>query len=1474
MLRGTVRPLVPGLVAVGLLTLVAGLAVPTFVQQAADQDAREWDQELNFLTEWLRRAGRDLLDRAPLPEEGDDGAAYRAGLPERLRDPDQPEGGWTHAALLAADGRILGAWTYGAEQAQPEFLHWLASEAARTARPAAGRWGFVAGPELYLAACRALPVGRATEPGVVLLVMKRMDPAAYAFWMGVGWKYWMGLGAAQWRWEPAPAEAATDTVAGPLQLRPDGEDPLACALVFADGGGRPLGTLLLRSLRPHRAAAIRLVWMILPALGCSLLLAVALGLSYAHRHARLLLQSRFDSLERLALRAANAGTWCWNGRRAIWSERKAQLHGLSGRQEHVTIEDWLARIHPDDREQVRRQVEATRETSRLELRYRVGRPDGRLCWVQDLGERTSVSEQTETGEQWYGVTLDITEQVEAAERLRANEQRYRAIIEHQNDAVCRWRLDTTLTFANAQYRQLYGLTDADIGHKRWIDFVPAADQPAVTRTYEALGREPRTLSYEHAVQLPDGSTRWVLWVDVPLFDERGVCTEFQSVGRDITERRRVEEALRESEERFRRIVDTAQEGVWTVDPAGRLTFVNERMVELLGRPAAELLGRPLREFVDGPHPPPAAVPAGPSPDDVRRHFELTFRRADGRVVSTLVATSPFVDATGRPPGTLGLVTDVSDFKRTEKNLLAQELLFRTVFEDSPLGLVLVNPDGTTRRVNRTLAAMLGYTEDELLARTVAEVTHPDDLAVEMPQFRRLVAGEIKHYALEKRLCHRDGSEIWVRLTCSIIEGPECVVIGLMEDVTLQRKSETALRTLFEQTAASVGGDFIDKMVEQLAAILEVDCAFAVERTPGGAISVARHQRVGTQPAAGFDAGVGLLSEQLLGGRSCLHADGSAGAENPRDQALRAGGVHGYVGIPVFDGQGQLLGALGVLHSGPLRDTALSIELLRLFALRCAAELGRRRHDAQLAILTAELEKRVEERTAQLAMQALAMDSTMEGMAVLRDSRYIYMNGPHAEMYGYSPDELMGESWERLYSAEEQTRLRREAFTALDRERRWRGEVTGLRKDGTLFAGELSLALTPDGFLICSCRDVSIAHAARQTLAERSVMMERASRAKDEFLASMSHELRTPLASVLMASESLRQHVYGPLSERQAQVLKSMEESGHHLLELINDILDLSKIEAGKLTLTLEPVPVRQLAEAALRMLRASIQGKQLQVSVQIEPAELVVEADTRRLRQMLLNLLSNAVKFTPAGGRIGIQAGFSTRRDEVLLTVWDTGIGIDPADFSKVFRPFAQLDSSLARRYGGTGLGLALVMRMAELHGGGISLQSEMQKGSAFTLRLPVRPSARATASGTAALPAEAPAPGPAEGVRVLVVDDNQETLGIICDALAHRGYQVARARNGTEAVTLALTDPPDLILLDIQMPGMDGLEVTRVLRSQTEHPVAAVPIVALTALAMPGDRERCLVAGMTDYLTKPVQIRTLLDAVRRHTCGSARTIP
>jgi len=538
---------------------------------------------------------------------------------------------------------------------------------------------------------------------------------------------------------------------------------------------------------------------------------------------------------------------------------------------------------------------------------------------------------------------------------------------------------------------------------------------------------------------------------------------------------------------------------------------------------------------------------------------------------------------------------------------------------------------------------------------------------------------------------------------------------------------------------------------------------------------------------------------------------------------------------------------------------------------------------------------------QLQMFLRAIESAYDSSVIVNlDGQIVYANPATERVFGYDVTEVYGQNAAIFYPQDSQAPLtwlidqairpRSEMittssstpaiFTAVSTDRLtnrqptpgWSGEIICRRQTGEHFPAIISVSpiLHENGeamMVSITCRDITNQKAIQAELAAKNIELERASRHKSAFLANMSHELRTPLTAILGFASLLLQEIFGSLSDKQKFYVRSIEDSGAHLLRLIKDILDLSKIEAGKLKLNLNKVRVETVCQEVLMLIKEQAKQRHIQLECQLQPDLKPIEVDELRVRQMLLNLLSNALKFSDPGGSIGLEA--EARSGGLYLTVWDEGVGISPEEQVLLFQPFQQLDSSLSREHDGTGLGLALTQKLAILHGGQVICQSTLGKGSRFTIVLPYERSINQEALGLDFIPFDltsntAPQPNPQNAnYHLMLVEDRESNALLICDILHYWGYQVHHVWSGREALMWLNDHQPDLILMDINLPEINGLEVTQRIKQNPQW--SHIPVVAMTALAMVGDRERCLAAGVQDYVSKPINYEHLARVIDQH---------
>jgi PAS domain S-box-containing protein len=486
-----------------------------------------------------------------------------------------------------------------------------------------------------------------------------------------------------------------------------------------------------------------------------------------------------------------------------------------------------------------------------------------------------------------------------------------------------------------------------------------------------------------------------------------------------------------------------------------------------------------------------------------------------------------------------------------------------------------------------------------------------------------------------------------------------------------------------------------------------------------------------------------------------------------------------------------------------------------------------------------------------------------------------------KLTGCTRDELIGAPFKNYFT--DPSRAEAAINQVLNEGKVTNYELTARARDGTLTVVSYNASTFHDRDRIlqgvfAAARDVTELKLFEQRLQQKNVELEEASRMKSEFLANMSHELRTPLNAIIGFSEVLVDGLVGEMTDQQRGFLSDIFSSGKHLLSLINDILDLSKIEAGKMTLDLEPVQVSSLFANSLSIIREKAAARNIHLTMDA-PEELgTIRSDARKLKQIVYNLLSNAVKFTSERGEVKLQATRVNREevgqlsessmgrnfpladneftDFLRITVTDSGMGISPEGLELLYKPFSQIDSGLARKFEGTGLGLAMVKLLADLHGGAVAVESEVGKGSRFTVWLPFRP-----AEGMALTP-----PRPALALpsailpgtlTALVVEDDFKSADLIRLQLEAEGFVVLHAATAETALILAARQPLALITLDIMLPNMDGWEFLG--RIKQTPSLKRIPVVIISIVA---DPEKGYALGAASVMQKPISRQELYDAL------------
>jgi len=795
--------------------------------------------------------------------------------------------------------------------------------------------------------------------------------------------------------------------------------------------------------------------------------------------------------------------------------------------------------------------------------------------------------------------------------------------------------------------------------------------------------------------------------------------------------------------------------------------------------------------------------------------------------------------------------------------------------DLSIAVFRTTPDGSIAGGNAALARLFGAESVEDLVDVDVRSLYANPADREYMMTRVAAREEIAPEEVE--LQRLDGQRIWVRVSSSGVfddDGNVLFYQGVLEDVTAGRRtdielvrSNALLDTLTDvQNRFIAGGDagvLFDQLLEDLLTITSSDYGFIAQVLHHGdgspfvrswAMSnIAWNEETRQMFAMHGPRGMEFHNLDTLFGRAVT--DKTAVISNDPFNDPRKGGrpaghppLDSFLGLPILKGD-EVVGLIAVSNRPGGYDEALVQYLQPLVATVGSMIEAIRSEEARHA---AEARERSREELARAVVE-----HAPDAVVAFRDDGTIEAFNPAAEaMTGFSESDMIGRSVAELVPEQHLEAYRRRALARTESTT----ELLVRGRGGELVPAEVSFGRSDIGertIITAVVRNIAERKAFEDALLEARDAAERTSRAKDEFLAAMSHELRTPLNAVIGLSTILGRETHGPVNPKQGEYLEQIESAGRHLLELINDILDLAKIEADELEPEATVVDMRSLVASAVTVVREQALAKGLRLEVECCEDLPQVFADARRTKQVLLNLLANAIKFTEPGGSVGVRGQIAG--DQLAIVVWDSGIGIPSENLDDIFAPFKQLDHSLARTHEGTGLGLALTAKLIEAQGGSIRVESEVGAGSEFTFTLPLAADPDRSDSETST---NSPGSRESEALkpRILVVEDNPVNRMMVTDYLEAEGYATEVASDGGQVDRVVREFRPDVILMDVQLPHRDGLSVTRALKA--DPATSAIPVIALTALAMKGDAERCLEAGCDGYLSKPCDPADVVAAI------------
>jgi len=1012
-----------------------------------------------------------------------------------------------------------------------------------------------------------------------------------------------------------------------------------------------------------------------------------------------------------------------------------------------------------------------------------------------------VASSDQDGERCRVVVSDITASKRVEEKLRASEALLSAGARIAGLGCWEWDMRGDQFYLSEENQRIHGCASPKRTMAELMPLAHPDDWPAIQHAFQQASTQGIPYEIEHRILREDtGEVRFVKAYGEAICDESGRPVKLFGACQDITEAKRAEEALRASEEKYRRLYEGMRDAFVSVDMERRITECNQAFVDMLGYSAEELATMTYLDLTPAPrHDEDADIERQVMSQGFSRLFEKEYRRKDGTVFPVELRAILIRDKEGRPQGQWGIVRDITERKQARQALRESEERFRLIAQVAPVPLVVVRlADHISLYANPLAAELAGLDQTGMTGRKATE------FYAEPEQRDRMIEALKREGVVRNRemlFKRADGTCFWGLYSAALAHlDNEEVVISSVKDISERKRTEDALR----------------ESEERYRALVTASSQIVWRCDPEGKL---------LDVSEGWADLTGQTETQLKGGEwmESIHPDDRLAAEQAQRLAFVEGKpFHTELRVRAKDGSYRWLRGYGVpiyAADGRIKEwVGASADVTEYKLIGNAL----REREAQLSTLTA-------------SVPAILWSADGDGVVNYASQAYF-------DFTGLPPESLASGEWVHMIHPDD-----RDWVVATWRQAVREGyappvEYRVMRADGSFrwFKGEAEPTYDEQGRIIKWFGSIVDIDGPKQLEAE----LVKRDRLKDEFLAMLAHELQNPLAPILIAAQLLESR-----GREDAELFEwavgAISHEAKHLSRLVSELLDVARVTQGKINLKKGRFDLREVVKRVVEIKRLLIGGDGQQILCQAPAAPVMVEADKTRIEQVLGNLLSNAMKYTPDGGLISV----SLARDGEFaeLRVRDNGIGIPPDQLADVFGLFSQIGSSLERSNGGLGIGLALAKRLIEKHGGSIEAHSEgLGLGSEFVLRLPALPPADeelGLGGGTSALP-------PQVRARVLVVDDNEmvrTALGLLVESM---GCEVFQAGDGLKALDVARSQPLDLALLDIGLPGMDGFELARQLRQMPG--LAGLKLVAVSGYNL-GDDRRSADGGFDHHLTKPV---------------------
>jgi len=1117
------------------------------------------------------------------------------------------------------------------------------------------------------------------------------------------------------------------------------------------------------------------------------------------------------ALLQIAGEKAKLGGWNVNleENRSIWSDEVAAIHEMPTGYSPL-VEDGINFYAPEWRERITKVfTDCAQEGIPYDEEMEIITANGKRVWIRTIGEPI----KNDSGKiiKVQGAFQDITERKKAADAVHQSKKELDSLFKASPELISFIGFDGYFKRLNPAWVKTLGYPMDKLLSLPFIEFVHPDDHEATNAEVAKLAGGQRTIRFDNRYRCNDGSYRWLSWSVIPDLKEKLLY----AVARDITERKRTEDAMRKSELKFRNYIDYAPHGVFVFDEMGNYVEVNTAASTITGYSKDELLSMKLSELIPEE-----------SMEIAARHFEKVVRDGFGTGEFPFIKKDRSigywsVDAVKLSDQRfLGFVVDITKRKQSEEALRESKAKYQEIFESTGTATFIGDENGIILMANKECYSTTGYTATEIIGQKWDQYFAPESLQEIMKNHHlRRQNPDLAPKKHEVKLFNKQGEKRDVILNISMIFGTKQSIVSIL-DITERKRAEEALlqselnfhRSISESPIGirivSVDGDtvyankaFLD--MYEFNSLEEFKNTPAINRYLSE--SYAQHQK---------------RKEKRKNGHDIFDYEISIIRKNAEIRHIKVSRKE-------------------VLWNGMKHFQVINLNITEQ--------------------RNAEEELRKLSRAVEQSPNAECITDT-EGIIE-------YVNPITIELTGYTQEELLGQKSSIFSSGEKPKEEYAELWQTIKSGNVWKGELHNKKKNGELYWEYATISPIFDDL-------GSITHylgikeditAKKQLLDELIAAKEKAEeseRLKSAFLANMSHEIRTPMNGILGFAGLLKEPNLS--GDEMQEYIEIIEKSGVRMLNIIDQIVDISKIEAGLMEVHIGDTNINEQIEYIYKFFKAEVESKgmKLTYSVSFPEKELIISTDKEKIYAILINLVKNAIKYSFDGS---IEFGYSNlvinNRTFLQFFVKDTGIGIPKERQEAVFERFIQADIGDKRAYQGAGLGLSISKAYVKMLGGKIWVESTEGHGSVFYFTIPYQVElvedivAKNTIFADEMLPQ-------IKRIKILVVEDIEEASLLIKILINKFCKEVLCARDGFEAVEICRNNPDiDLVLMDIKMPVMNGYEATREIRQFNP----SVVIIAQTAFALSGDREKAIEAGCNDYITKPIKRDELMELIQKY---------